>query len=201
MGLWLRRLAVAFACMLPTISTPSAAADDSPAASAPRFANPEPGETVTPVYRAAEFVRDLDESLKLYRDILGFKVKIANTLSGPQFDRILGSKGKTVKFAILRVGDKSDDLTYGSISLWQFVGEKQPPYPRPRHAIRTGDACVILHTKSMKSLAAKVKAGGYSIVSDPYIIGESIEYIFYDRDGLCIDIVQNVPPGTTAIPD
>ncbi len=49
---------------------------------------------VTPLMRSTHFVRDVDESLKLYRDILGLRPRIEQTFKSEEWDRILGTEGK-----------------------------------------------------------------------------------------------------------
>ena len=42
------------------------------------------GFIITPLMRSTHFVRDIDESLKLYRDILGLRVRFEQTFKGKE---------------------------------------------------------------------------------------------------------------------
>lgn len=42
------------------------------------------GFSVTPLMRSTHFVRDVDESLKLYRDILGLRIRFEQTFKSEE---------------------------------------------------------------------------------------------------------------------
>jgi len=152
---------------------------------------------VTPLMRSTHFVRDVDESLKLYRDILGLKPRVEQTFKSDEWDRILGIGGKTVRVAILQSGD----TVFANVGLFQFVGESQPLPPDPRTFVQTGDAALVFLTNDIFGINDQVKAAGYSIVSEPIVLfprpgseTESYESLFFDRDGILVNLIQrNVP--------
>ena len=56
--------------------------------------NPIPtGFRVAPLARATLFVRSQDESLKLYRDILGLRARVDREFDDERFNRIMGTRG------------------------------------------------------------------------------------------------------------
>lgn len=151
------------------------------------------GEKLTPMLRASVFVRDIDESLKLYRDILGLKARRELLLEGEAVNQVLGTSGKRVRVAILQAGD----TLVGNVGLFSFLDEPPPPLPAPRTAARTGDAAFIFLTNDIHGIHAQVKAAGYSIASAPMVLFpdpdatvQDLEMLFFDRDGIGINLIQ-----------
>lgn len=151
------------------------------------------GFVLSPLMRSTHFVRDLDESLKLYRDILGLRPRVERVLEGQRTDAILGTKGKSVRLAILQSGD----LVYANVGLFQFVEDEPPPRPVPRTYTQTGDAAVVFLTSDIFGVYEKVKAAGYPIVSPPMILfpvegsdTQPYEMLFFDHDGIGVNLIQ-----------
>ena len=103
------------------------------------------GFILAPLMRSTHFVRDIEESLKLYRDILGLRPRVERTLEGDRLDAVLGTKGKPVKVSILQSGN----LVYANVGLFQFVEDNPPPRPPPRAYAQTGDAAVVFLTSDI----------------------------------------------------
>lgn len=161
------------------------------------------GFIVTPLMRSTHFVRDMDESLKLYRDILGLRVRFEQTFKSKEWDRILGIGGKTIRVVHLQSGDG----VIANVGLFQFVGETQPPAPEARTFVKTGDAALVFVTSDIFNINEKVKAAGYSLVSEPIVLfpqegkdTQAYESLFFDRDGILVNLTQfNVP--TSEVPN
>ena len=161
------------------------------------------GFIVTPLMRSTHFVRDMDESLKLYRDILGLRIRFEQTFKGEEWDRILGIGGKTVRVVHLQSGD----TVIANVGLFQFVGDTQPPAPNPRTFVETGDAALVFVTSDIFGINEKVKAAGYTIVSEPIVLfpqngsdTQSYESLFFDRDGILVNLTQFHMP-SSEVPD
>jgi catechol 2,3-dioxygenase-like lactoylglutathione lyase family enzyme len=162
------------------------------------------GFIVTPLMRSTHFVRDVDESLKLYRDILGLRVRFEQTFEkSEEWDQILGIDCKTVRVVHLQSGD----FVFANVAFFQFIGDSQPPAPDPRTHVETGDSALVFVTSDIFGINEKVKAAGYSIVSEPIVLfpqeGSDIqayESLFFDRDGIVVNLTQfNVP--SSEVPD
>ncbi len=161
------------------------------------------GFIVTPLMRSAHFVRDVDESLKLYRDILELRIRFERTFKSEEWDRILGLENKTVRVVHLQSGDG----VIANVALFQFVGDTQPPTPDPRTFVETGDAALVFVTSDIFGINDKVKAAGYSIVSEPIVLfpqegsdTQSYESLFFDRDGILVNLTQFHVP-SSEVPD
>jgi catechol 2,3-dioxygenase-like lactoylglutathione lyase family enzyme len=150
------------------------------------------GERLTPMLRASVFVRDIDESLKLYRDILGLKPRIERLLEGDEVNAVLGTGGKSVRVAILQSGD----TLLGNVGLFSFVGDTSPP-PKRRSEVRTGDTAFIFITTDIQGIYEQVRDAGYAIVSPPMVLfpdpdaaEQDLEMLFFDADGVGINLIQ-----------
>ena len=156
---------------------------------------PEPpvpdAELLSPMLRATVFVRNLEESLKLYRDILGLKPWLERVLDGDRTNRILGTEGKSVRVVILRSGD----ATTGNVGL--FTYDDDQPLAPPRDDIRTGDVAFIFITNDIQGIYERVESAGYTVVSPPMVLfpeesaeTQSLEMLFFDRDGIAVNLIQ-----------
>ncbi len=155
--------------------------------------------SLSPLMRSTHFVRDLDESLKLYRDILGLRPRVERTLEGDRLDAVLGTKGKPVKLAILQSGDS----VFANLGLFQFVEETPTQKPEPRTYAQTGDSAVVFLTNDIFGIYEKVKAAGYPIVSPPLVLfpqegsdTQSYEMLFFDYDGIGVNLIQRDVPAS-----
>jgi catechol 2,3-dioxygenase-like lactoylglutathione lyase family enzyme len=158
--------------------------------------NPIPaGFKVAPLSRATIFVRDRAEALKLYRDILGLRVRVDREFSDERFNRIMGTQNLRARVSILQSGD----TVYGNIGIFELVGEDRTGVPDPSRepAARTGDVAVVFFTNDMVGIAAKVTAAGYAIVAppmvlfpDPKLAMQPREMLFRDRDGILVNLIQ-----------
>ena len=151
--------------------------------------------------RSTHFVRDIDESLKLYRDILGLRPRFERTFNSKEWDNILGIEGKTIRVVHLQSGDN----VIANVGLFEFVGDTHPPPPAPRTFVRTGDAALVFITSEIFSINEKVKAAGYSIVSEPIVLfpqqeadTQAYDSLFFDRDGILVNLTQYHVPNSKA---
>ncbi|MDG2242284.1 MAG: VOC family protein [Rhodospirillaceae bacterium] len=151
------------------------------------------GFKVTPLMRSTHFVRDVDESLKLYRDILGLRVRFEQTFKSDEWDDILGIGDKTTRVVHLQSGD----YVFANVAFFQFLGDTQPPAPEPRNFVKTGDAALVFVTNDIFTINKQVKAAGYTIVSEPIILfpqegadTQAYESLFFDRDGILVNLTQ-----------
>lgn len=150
------------------------------------------GDRLTPMLRASVFVRDIDESLKLYRDILGLKPRVERVLEGDEVNAVLGTRGKSVRVAILQSGD----TLVGNVGLFSFLGENGPA-PERRTEVRSGDTAFVFITTDIKGIYEQVRDAGYAIVSPPMVLfpnpdaqEQDLEMLFFDADGVGINLIQ-----------
>lgn len=167
------------------------------AASTPVQAQNDPaiadGMRISPITRATVFVRDIDESLKLYRDILGLRPRVETTLSSERVNELLGTTGEAIKVAILNA--TGNDWT-GDVGLLQYVGESnQSPVVKPPR-VETGDVALVFVTADVLGIAEDVRKAGYTIIAGPSnptgATGPDVsyEFMFFDRDGIIVNLIQ-----------
>ncbi|MDX2144478.1 MAG: VOC family protein [Rhodospirillaceae bacterium] len=154
----------------------------------------QPGQALAPMARATIFVRDIDASLKLYRDILGLKPMFDNHWKGKGINDIMGTSGKELRATVLMAGDS----VVGNIGIYQLYNEKGTPPPPARGSdTRIGDVAVIFPTNDIWGLTKKIQDAGYEMISPPVVLIERpgmkqqpLEMMFRDPDGVLVNLVQ-----------
>lgn len=152
------------------------------------------GMNVAPLARATIFVRDIDESLKLYRDILGLRPMFDNYWKGSGINAIMGTEGLELRATVLMAGSS----VQGNLGIYQLHNdETTPPSPQQTPDTRTGDFALVFPTNDIHRLTAEITAAGYPIVSPPVPLIERDEYevqpvemMFRDPDGVLVNLVQ-----------
>lgn len=152
------------------------------------------GMNVAPLARATIFVRDMDESLKLYRDILGLRPMFDNYWKGSGINAIMGTDGLELRATVLMAGESVS----GNLGIYQLHNdETKPPVSQQTRDTRTGDFALVFPTNDIHRLTAEIIAAGYPIVSPPVSLIERDEYavqpvemMFRDPDGVLVNLVQ-----------
>ena len=154
------------------------------------------GARVSPVSRTTVFVRDIEESLKLYRDILGLQPRTERMLEGEFWNRVVGTPGEDKRIRVV-ILNTTEGERVGNVGLFQFVDENDGPpvYKPPR--VQTGDVALIMLTEEMLRIYAEVKNAGYTIIAPPMnATGDTgpdagYEMLFFDRDGIIVNLIQS----------
>lgn len=152
------------------------------------------GQALAPMARATIFVRDVDESLKLYRDILGLKPMFDSRWSGKGINAIQNTQDLVLRACVLMAGESIQ----GNIGIYQLSGEAQPAAaPRQTADTRTGDFAVVFPTRDIWGLYQRIRDAGYVIVSPPVTLlqhpgykVQPTEMMFRDRDGVLVNLLQ-----------
>ena len=152
------------------------------------------GMNVAPLARATIFVRDIEESLKLYRDILGLKPMFDNYWTGSGINAIMGTEGKELRATVLMAGAS----VQGNLGIYQLYKDNDgTTEPRQTPDTRIGDFALVFPTNDIYRLTAAIEAAGYPIVSPPVPLIEREEYaeqpvemMFRDPDGVLVNLVQ-----------
>ena len=152
------------------------------------------GMNVAPLARATIFVCDIDESLKLYRDILGLKPMFDNYWTGSGINAIMGTAGKELRATVLMAGSS----VQGNVGIYQLYKDNDgAPEPRQAPDTRIGDFALVFPTDDICRLTEEIEAAGYPIVSPPVPLIQRDEYavqpvemMFRDPDGVLVNLVQ-----------
>ncbi|GLQ19611.1 VOC family protein [Algimonas porphyrae] len=163
---------------------------------ATKVAAPDAGAQAFPtdLRRTSLIVSDMDESLKLYRDVLGFEVNYDTevTMSGVALPA--GEPGATARLVLL----SSNDSWVGWIGLLQWL-DPVLPTPEPRRRMGVGDAILVFNTENVDEHcdAAAALPGIYMTMpasnttyparagGDPIVVRTC--YLF-DRDGYFMEL-------------
>jgi catechol 2,3-dioxygenase-like lactoylglutathione lyase family enzyme len=153
------RLPLAFAALLllATATLPSRAAPV-----------PESERIPVDLRRTTLVVRDIDRSLPLYRDALGFKV-IYDEKIGPGPDKDGRPQPPSVRLVLLRA---NDDFI-GVLGLMQRLNVATPPPPPVFQKAQVGGLILVINVADLETRLAKVRTTPYVKIADE---PERIEY-------------------------
>lgn len=149
----------------------------------------------SPLLRTSIFVRNTEQSLALYRDILGMTVLEQREIGGPQVGRLLGLKDCRVRATYLT----AEDSPVGRIALFEVLDLQPPELPRPpTHTVHRGQTSLVLGTREAPALYRDLKAQGYDFMCEPTDstrpgVGTTTEMIFFDPDGVLVALIQFTP--------
>jgi catechol 2,3-dioxygenase-like lactoylglutathione lyase family enzyme len=175
---------------------------------APAAAEPVPEDQRIAVdfRRTTLLVRDIDQSLPLYRDGLGLNV-VYDQLIGGGTDAAGVTTPPTIRLVILR----ANDSFIGQLGLMQRLDSEPPPRRENRRAL-AGEAILVFNAKDLDQRWAKIASLPHVTVSTaperreyPAPGGGVIPVMFsavWDADGNFIEINQilGAPAGTTPAP-
>lgn len=156
-----------------------------------------------PVKRVTIWVRDIERSLALYRDLLGLGVIEDKTLAGQAIAGMVGYQDATLRMVHLA----PPGAEYGWVGLYALQDAKPPtePVPPPREdRLSPGQAAVVLTTSQIDAIARDLDAQGYRFLLRPqgYVkptdspkmpAGRYTEMIFFDPDGIPVSIMGYEP--------
>jgi catechol 2,3-dioxygenase-like lactoylglutathione lyase family enzyme len=151
----------------------------------------------TDIRRATFIVRDMENSLKLYRDVMGLKVNYDTVVTTSGVALPAGPPNAKARLVLLN----SNDPYIGWIGLMQWVDPKLPdPGPYPKR-MGPGGVVIVTNTDDVPArCAAAAKVPGVTVTSLPreqvypgrngappiHVIGCN----FFDPDGILIEMNQ-----------
>jgi len=168
------------------------------AASAPRAAGVDaPAERLpTDVRRATIIVRDMERSLRLYRDVIGLEVNYDTTVQTSGVALPAGEPGATARLILLN----ANDPWVGWIGLMEWTS---PPIPADEYPKRMGpgDVVLVLNTDDVEGRCAAAKeVPGVTFTAEARLQvypgrdgGKDIRVMgcnFFDPDGILIELNQ-----------
>jgi catechol 2,3-dioxygenase-like lactoylglutathione lyase family enzyme len=157
-----------------------------------------------PVKRVTLWVRDVDVSLRVYRDALGLTVIEDKALSGASIARMLGLSRASLRIVHLA----APGVEFGWVGLYAISDTEPtavPELPRPDGFPRYGQATVVLTVQGMPAIVARLRASaGVRFVTEPTEYRKATpgdvtppglyrEAIFFDPDGIPVSLIEFVP--------
>ena len=158
------------------------------------------GFKTTPVSRITLFCRDLEKSLALYRDILGFEEVESKTIQTKAFNELMNIHDKNCFVRISYLQSERSD--HGLIALFEInSSELDKNQSIQTTQIQYGQSVIVLSTKDHKKIYQELKKKDYTFLVEPteYEKLEDSEYIkaglykemsFYDPDGFLINLIE-----------
>lgn len=158
------------------------------------------GFKTTPVSRITLFCRDLEKSLALYRDILGFEEVESKTIQTKAFNELMNISDENCFVRISYLQSERSD--HGLIALFEInSSELDKNQSIQTTQIQYGQSVIVLSTKDHKKIYRELKKKDYTFLVEPteYEKLEDSEYIkaglykemsFYDPDGFLINLIE-----------
>ncbi len=163
---------------------------------APAMAKPVPEADRLPLdlRRTTLVVKDMQASLKFYRDALGLKVTYDNIIRTPRSAKDDASAERSLHLVFLRA---NDDYV-GQIGLMQYTKPVRTPRRAKTGDLSPGDIVLVFNTKGLQEKFDKAKAMGVKVdeaphpTSYPSYDGKGVINVlfsaFYDPDGHYIEL-------------
>ncbi len=116
--------------------------------------------------RTTLVVRDVEASLRLYRDALGFDVVYDQELTSPALSTRHGADGKNRSRLVLT---QTNSAELGMIGLWQFLDPTDKDLAAPDEADFTpGEIVLLFHTENLEDrFAAAAEVPGVTVLGPP----------------------------------
>lgn len=162
---------------------------------------------ISAIRRTTIFCRDMERSLRCYRDILGLSIIEDKRVSGPAIASMMGLDDCTIRIVHLQSGTSPDGLV-GLYGIEEGRPEELPMVTSS--SIMLGQVVVVFYTSALARIHRDVVAAELTVMSSPreYLktehsdympLGTYAEMIFFDPDGVAVNIVQYTPPEQMAL--
>lgn len=150
-----------------------------------------------PLKRVTLWVRNLERSLALYRDVLGLAVLEEKQLQGAAIAKMVGLEEASLR--IVHLGRPGEP--HGWIGLYEIRDTAPRPMGEaggPRQFPLYGQATLVFETSRVAEMTAKVAAlDGVAIMAGPTAYaradGTFHELIFLDPDGIPVSLMGFTP--------
>lgn len=150
--------------------------------------------------RVTIFCRDLDRSLSLYRDILGFTIVEDKTLEGPGAGALLGLGSCTLRMVMLGENPESPPI----IGLFAISNTDIPETAVPPAGMAHGQPAIVVSTDDFDGVYQKLTESGTPFLTQPLSYnkptssphspaGTYREMIVRDPDNLLVSVMQIIP--------
>ena len=150
--------------------------------------------------RTTIFCRDAEQSLQLYRDILGFEVIEDKTISGPAAGALIQLPDCTLRMLLLATSKAAEPV----IGLFQVTDAAVDSVQGPRDRICYGQTAIVLSTDDFEGVEKRLVDAGTDFLTKPLSYEKKVasayspagiyrEMIFYDPDGVLVSVLQILP--------
>jgi len=135
-------------------------------------------------------VRDLDESIRFYHDLLGLEIVTEPSpwFDGPELGHGVGVPGAELKQVCLRLGD----------TMIELLEYRTPPSPteRPLLSHSIGASHLAFQVEDIRAAKAELEDAGVAFYSDINVVDEGVlsgwRWVYFsDPDGYPLELVEN----------
>ncbi len=137
------------------------------------------------IHHSGSGVRDMEVSLKFYRDRLGLEMGEDIEIEGPMVGEIVGLPANTkVRIVHLGCGDGQE------LELFQYMAPSTSKFPRDFRQCDGGVIHVALIVDDLMELYERLKGEGVTFNSKPYNLGGGLIVYMRDPDGVTLELMQ-----------
>jgi len=149
--------------------------------------------------RTTLIVRDVEVSMRFYRDVLGFAAWYDGEIVLSGRGLAAGAAGDRTRLVIM----KAQDPVIGMIGLLQWVEPPLPAPPDERERLGIGDVVFVLQTSDAQEAHRRLRAAGARIFAEPHrfeVRGadggmlEMTSISFWDPDGYFFEMNERHRP-------
>lgn len=148
-----------------------------------------------PVKRTTIIVRDMEKSLKFYRDLLGMDVFYDATIGNPGASELMGMEMSGLHMVVM----SAEGAENGMVGLMELK-DVNPPLEATEWSTtaKTGETILVIPTENMKELYDCMVAEGYTVATPPTKMEvpnrpEIHEMMARDPDGVIVNLTQRGP--------
>lgn len=139
-------------------------------------------------------VKDIDKSIKFYKNILGLSFQSQMIMTGNETDKLFARKNCKVKVAYL---NGSDEVYAPPIELIQFVSDIADTDVADLHKTSISEIC--FRVDDIEKVYFDLKTKGVEFISEPQFFdltaqgfGKSKAVYFKDPDGIILELLEPI---------
>lgn len=148
---------------------------------------------LSPMVRAALFVRDLEASTRFYRDLLGLEeCWYEGDLSDGNAHALLGMPaGTAVRARIL----KAPGPAWGMVGLFELNDPRPLAVARDASRANLGESCLVFYCADLDPVVEQLETAGYPVLCPPLVLrlagqDRQREMCCRDPDGIMINLIE-----------
>ncbi len=149
----------------------------------------------SPVKRTTIIVKDMEQSLRYYRDLLGMEIFFEGDIGNPGASELMGMNISGLRMVVLTVAGSE----LGMVGLMELK-DPDPPLQSTQwdERVKTGETILVIPTENMKLLHQRMVAEGHTVVQPPTAMEvpnrpEINEMMARDPDGVIVNLTQRGP--------
>ncbi|WP_455367246.1 VOC family protein [[Eubacterium] cellulosolvens] len=141
---------------------------------------------ITDAHHVAIIVKDVERSIKFYRDILGLELLYTTSAKGEELSKGVGLKNAELKTAMFRTGNNLIEVT-------AYINPKGRP--QDRLPCDLGQMHVAFKVKNLIKLYEELRNKGVQFNTPPNVVKEGpmkgwVWTYFKDPDGALLELVE-----------